>query len=259
MTAEVVFRRLLAGCLTSGAFALEWLSSHTHRRRPAVSYRRIHVRREPRRLALPARNAWPQELDRERRLVRYRARAPVCNACPAKHQCTDSDPHGREVVRSLDPWPHSETGRFHRVIALMLVALAGLILVVEIARNHSAPEAALVLGLLLPIALAARWLVRDLRAHPARFRKRRLPGLRARALAAAQRARARRPRRSRRGSGDHRVEVELGDLGEVLGELREPVERDRRARRRPPAARRGSRATSRAGLARARAPRRRRR
>ncbi len=84
------------------------------------------------------------------------------------HGATDSD-HGREVVRPLDPWPHSEAGRFHRVIALMLVALAGLILVVEMARNHSAPEAALVLGLLLPIALAARWLVRDLRAHPAGF------------------------------------------------------------------------------------------
>jgi hypothetical protein len=51
----------------------------------------------------------------------------------------------------------------------MLVGLAALILVVELARNHSAVDAALLLGLLLPVALAARWLARDLRAHPAGF------------------------------------------------------------------------------------------
>ena len=44
------------------------------------------------------------------------------------------------------------------------------------------------------------------------------------------------------GRGDHRVQVELGDLGMVVGEPAEPVERGRRARRRRRAARRGSRA-----------------
>jgi hypothetical protein len=109
---------------------------------------------------------WPQEFDRERRLVRYRARAHICNSCPRKERCTDSD-HGREIVRPLDPWPHSEAGRFHRVICLVLVALSGLILVVVLARHHEPAEAALLLGLLLPIALAGRWLLRDLRVHPA--------------------------------------------------------------------------------------------
>ena len=42
--------------------------------------------------------------------------------CPRKDACTDSD-RGREIVRPLDPWPHSEAGRFHRAIALLMVAL----------------------------------------------------------------------------------------------------------------------------------------
>ena len=108
------------------------------------------------------------EFDHERRLVRYRARAHVCNRCPLKERCTDSD-QGREIVRPLDPWPHSEAGRFHRVIALMLVALAGLVTAVALARNHQPEDAAVLLGLLVACALVSRFLLRDLRAHPANF------------------------------------------------------------------------------------------
>jgi hypothetical protein len=50
-----------------------------------------------------------------------------------------------------------------------MVALAALILVVEAARHHEPSEAALLLGLMTAAALAARWLQRDLRAHPANF------------------------------------------------------------------------------------------
>jgi hypothetical protein len=56
------------------------------------------------------------EVDHERRLVRYRGRPQVCNHCPSKTNCTDSE-EGREVVRAMDPWPHSEAGRFHRGIS----------------------------------------------------------------------------------------------------------------------------------------------
>jgi hypothetical protein len=62
--------------------------------------------------------------------VRYRAEAHVCNPCPHKPTCTDSD-RGRVIVRPLDPWPHSEAGCFQRGIALLLVGLALLIVVVE--------------------------------------------------------------------------------------------------------------------------------
>jgi hypothetical protein len=75
----------------------------------------------------------------------------------------------REIVRPLDPWPHSEAGRFHRGIALLMVGLALLILVVEVVRHHDVPELALLAAVLTAGALAARWLARDLRVHPANF------------------------------------------------------------------------------------------
>ena len=74
--------------------------------------------------------------------MRYRAKAHICNGCPRKEACTDSD-HGREIVRPLDPWPHSEAGRFHRGLSLVLVALALLVLVAAGVRNHEPAEAAL--------------------------------------------------------------------------------------------------------------------
>ena len=85
-----------------------------------------------------------------------------------KERCTDLIA-GREVVRPLDPWPHLEAGRFHRVIALMLVALAGLVLVAALARNHAPTEAAVLAGLLAVSALIWRLLLRDLRTRPANF------------------------------------------------------------------------------------------
>jgi hypothetical protein len=169
MTAEVVVAALYAGSLTAAAFALEWLSSHTHRR--ALRFRTAGFAYDETHdfwVCPEGEHLWPSELDHEQRLIRYRARPQVCNACPAKHRCTDSD-RGREIVRPLDPWPHSEAGRFHRVIALMLVALAAVILVVEAARNHATNELALLLGMLVLVVLAARWLLRDLRVHPAGF------------------------------------------------------------------------------------------
>jgi hypothetical protein len=166
---EVLLAAGYAGGLTAAAFAIEWLSAHTHRR--ALRYRTAGFSYEPDHdfwLCPEGEQLWPHEFDRELRLVRYRARARVCNACALKERCTDSN-HGREIVRPLDPWPHSEAGRFHRVIALLLVGLAALVLFVEIARHHSLAETGLLSCLLLAAALAARWLARDLRSHPANF------------------------------------------------------------------------------------------
>ena len=50
-----------------------------------------------------------------------------------------------------------------------MVGLALLILVVESARHPEGPELTLLAALLAAGALAARWLARDLRAHPANF------------------------------------------------------------------------------------------
>jgi hypothetical protein len=169
VSTEVLLAAGYAVFLTGAAFVLEWLSAHTHRR--ALRYRTAgfdydadadHWR------CPEGEHLWPYELDPELRIVRYRARAHVCNACPSKHRCTDSNT-GREIIRPLDPWPHSEAGRFHRVIALVLVSLSLLVLVVEALRHHDAEELTLLLGLLVAAALAGRWLLRDLRVHPANF------------------------------------------------------------------------------------------
>ena len=45
----------------------------------------------------------------------------------------------------MDPWPHSEAGRFHRGISLAVVLIAGLVLAAETIRNHAPLELA-VLG-----------------------------------------------------------------------------------------------------------------
>jgi Transposase DDE domain len=167
--AEVLLAAGYAGLLTAGAFVLEWLSAHTHRRSlrfrtAGFAYDATHDH-----WTCPeGQHLWPHEFDHERRLVRYRAKAHVCNGCPRKDACTDSD-RGREVVRPLDPWPHSEAGRFHRAISVVLVGLAGLVLLAEGVRHHEPAEAALLVGLLAAGAPAARWLLRDLRAHPANF------------------------------------------------------------------------------------------
>jgi len=169
MSPEVFFAAGYAAFLTVGAFLLEWLSAHTHRR--ALRFRTAgftYVDDHDHWVCPEGEQLWPHEFDREQRLVRYRARAHVCNACAAKHHCTDSD-RGREIVRPLDPWPHSEAGRFHRVIALVMVALSVLIVIVEAARHHRPLEAALLVGLLVVLALAARFMLRDLRVHPANF------------------------------------------------------------------------------------------
>jgi hypothetical protein len=158
-----------AGALVAGAFVLEWLSGHTHRR--SLRYRTAGFEYDATHdhWSCPeGEHLWPHEFDAERRLVRYRAKAHVCNGCPRKADCTDSD-RGREVVRPLDPWPHSEAGRFHRVLALLMVGLAELLLAAEGVRHHEPAEAALLLGTLVLAALATWWLARDLRAHPASF------------------------------------------------------------------------------------------
>ncbi len=131
--------------LLAVALGLERLARHSHRR--ALRFNTAGFTYHP------VRDLWecpagqqllPSETDRERGLVRYRAPARACNACPLKPGCTDSD-EGREVVRSLTPWLQSETGRFHRGLSLVLVLLAGLIVGTTMVRSQAGAEL-LVLG-----------------------------------------------------------------------------------------------------------------
>jgi hypothetical protein len=169
MSAEALLAAGYALALALGVSALEWLSAHTHRR--AMLYRTAGFAYDEDHDAWvcpKGERLWPHSYEHERRLVRYRARPQICNACPAKERCTDSD-EGREIVRSLDPWPHSEAGRFHRGISLVLIALALLVLGVAAIRNRDPDELALLGAALAICLLLGRLLVRDFRRHPAAF------------------------------------------------------------------------------------------
>lgn len=169
MNVEVVLAAGYCVALIGGAFVLEWLSAHTHRRSlrfrtAGFSYDAAHDHWQ----CPEGQHLWPHEYDAERRLVRYRAKAHICNGCPRKADCTDSD-RGREIVRPLDPWPHSEAGRFHRALALLMVALGAMLALLMVVRHHAPTEVATLAGVLVLASLAARWLARDLRAHPSNF------------------------------------------------------------------------------------------
>jgi hypothetical protein len=169
MSAEALLAAGYAAALLGGALVLEWLSAHTHRR--SLRYRTagfVYDELHDHWWCPEGQPLWPHEVDHERRLARYRAKAHICNACRLKDACTDSD-RGREIVRPLDPWPHSEAGRFHRAIALLMVGLGALVVIVELARHHRSGELALLTGTLAVQLAAAAWLARDLRAHPANF------------------------------------------------------------------------------------------
>jgi hypothetical protein len=106
--------------------------------------------------------------DLEARLARYRARAPVCNACPRKNDCTDSD-RGREVSRALDPWPHSEAGHFHRGIAVAMVGFGMLVICAGVALHHDASDLAVLVSALLLSSALGLYLLADFRSAPPGF------------------------------------------------------------------------------------------
>jgi hypothetical protein len=108
------------------------------------------------------------ETDMQQRLARYRATAHVCNACPRKADCTDSD-SGREVTRALDPWPHSEAGRFHRTIAISIVAFGLLVIGAGAALHHGAGDLALLGAALLLSTGVGMYLLAGLRSTPTGF------------------------------------------------------------------------------------------
>ncbi len=167
--AEVLLATGYAAFLLGVAIGLDLLSRHSHARSEryrtaGFAYHHAH-------------DAWicPEdqllvrsEVDHERRLIRYRGRPQICNHCPAKSDCTDSD-HGREVVRPMDAWPHSEAGRFHRGISLAVALIAALVLVAELVRNHASLELAVLTAALAVVALVAWHLHAAFRASPANF------------------------------------------------------------------------------------------
>jgi hypothetical protein len=141
--------------LLGAAAVLDALARHSHRRSQRYRTAGFSYHEHLDAWECPeGEHLWPQELDRERRLVRYRGRPQVCNACARKPDCTDSD-EGREVVRFLDDWPRLEAGRFHRGLGLTLIVLAALMAATALARHHDPAELAVLGGVLVLSVFAA--------------------------------------------------------------------------------------------------------
>jgi hypothetical protein len=143
-----------AAFLMVAALCLDLLARHAHRRSDRYRTAGFEYQRELDAWICPeGQHLHRRELDLERRVARYRAHAHVCNSCPSKADCTESD-EGREIARALDPWPQSEAGRFHRGISVVLLVLALVILAVGLTRYH-APIDAVMLGALMALDAAA--------------------------------------------------------------------------------------------------------
>lgn len=65
-----------------------------------------------------------------------------------------------------DDWPHSEVGRFHRVVTLFISVVAVVLAAAELVRHHRPSEAALLAAVSLPHVLLAVSLARKLRRAP---------------------------------------------------------------------------------------------
>jgi hypothetical protein len=165
---EVVLLGGYAVVLLAVAFVLDWMAQHTQQR--SERFRTAGFQYLPHHDAWTCSEdamLWPMEYDKEHHLVRYRAKPSVCNACHVKPACTTSA-NGREVTRAVAPWPHSEAGRFHRGMSMVLVGLAGVLLVVAGARHPQPSTLVLALPLLFTVLLGLRYSA-HFRAAPANF------------------------------------------------------------------------------------------
>lgn len=169
MSAETVAATAYAAFLVACALGLDALGRHTHERSgrfrtQGFSYDAgldLWVCPEGEQLR-------PFAVDHHRRVARYRARPMICNACPAKDGCTDSE-EGREIVRPLDPWPHSEAGRFHRGISVVLLGLASVIALAGVLLTPSFPDLVLLGPVLTVSVLVGLRMSRALAAMPSGF------------------------------------------------------------------------------------------
>jgi len=83
MSVETLLAAAYSIALMLSAGVLEWLSAHTHRRSLRFRTAGFDYHADQDVWVCPeGEHLWPHELDHERRLVRYRARAHVCNRCP---------------------------------------------------------------------------------------------------------------------------------------------------------------------------------
>lgn len=155
--------------LVMAALGLEWMARRAHDRSEEYELSGFVYHRDLDVWECPSgQHLLPSSTDYLRQLVRYRARPTACNSCPLKSLCTDSD-DGREIVRPLATWPHSEVARFHRGLSLLLLLLAGLVLAVAGLRHLGEAGLGVLAGPMMLVLLMTRRLWPVFRATPSGF------------------------------------------------------------------------------------------
>lgn len=109
---------------------------------------------------------WPDSFDPENRIMRYRGSPSVCNSCPVKDTCTTSN-SGREIQRQVDPWPASESARFHRGIACAIAVMAVVWPLATILSNPPTADMVLLGGMTILVVLSTLPLWAHFRRSPA--------------------------------------------------------------------------------------------
>ena len=153
MNAEALFVAGYAAVLLLMAFVMDWAARASHEtlhRTKTIGFT-YHPHLNAWRCS-EGTFLWHHETDEAARVVRFRGKAEICNACALKPVCTDSNT-GRTLVRPLDSWPHSEMARFQRVLSFCLIVLAGVLSSVEIARQPVVSVKGAFAGSLLAVAL----------------------------------------------------------------------------------------------------------
>jgi hypothetical protein len=119
----------------------EYEADEDHYRCPEGERLSLHLRDEPRRLAI------------------YRAPARRCNECALKASCTPHD-EGRHVYRSLAAWAETDLGRFHRWLSLLMFAVGATLSIAGLGRWWGQAGAG---SLFLTLVMSLASLSRDLR------------------------------------------------------------------------------------------------
>lgn len=146
---ELVLAAGYAVFLAGAALVLEIMARHMHQKSLQISTVGFTYHADRDIWSCPRdQHLFPIFSDLNHGKVIYRAPASACNSCRSKAACTDSTT-GREITRMTNESIESGMLRFHRCFSLMLLALAGLIVIVELFRSHALHPRVLLAGMLL--------------------------------------------------------------------------------------------------------------
>lgn len=111
---------------------------------------------------------WPASFDPEKRVIRYQGQHAICGRCPVKDECSPT-PGPRELTRQIDPWPHSEAGRFHRGLSLAVAVVAVFMSTAMLLGAHSVTDFIVLTTTIFVSVVATVPLARHLWDTPSNF------------------------------------------------------------------------------------------